>query len=163
MLAQSGRRGRLERRSACCQEHELILRMLRADARFGLCGNAASVYRVHDGESVSRKEPMRATPARMELTDRAAEYPESAGRISTARPCSLRRPAGVGPERLRFGPRFRRTALCQGVLPWKLVGELLASHSPALSARLRRAEDVARWTRKRRLMKSRDLAAVCRD
>lgn len=68
----------------CCQEHELLLRLLMAGSRFALADDAKSIYRFHGDASVSRRDPTLVIRTRMELTDRFAGYLEAKGRLTAA-------------------------------------------------------------------------------
>jgi len=63
-----------------CQEHELLLRFIRAGKRFGLYNEAATVYRLLSG-TVSRKNPLLTIQLRMELTDKLEAFLKQAGRL----------------------------------------------------------------------------------
>ena len=52
-----------------CQEHELLLRFIHAEKRFGLANKAEAVYRQHGSGTVSKKDPLRTIRLRLELTD----------------------------------------------------------------------------------------------
>lgn len=52
-----------------CQEHELLLRLIRGEKRFGFCRNLSAVYRHHSCSTVSKKDPLLTARLRMELTD----------------------------------------------------------------------------------------------
>jgi glycosyltransferase involved in cell wall biosynthesis len=67
---------------ACCQEHELVLRLLMAGRRFVLHNVAETVYRIHGTQTVSRRDPLRVIRVRMELTDRIEAWLESAARLT---------------------------------------------------------------------------------
>ena len=58
----------------CCQENELLLRLIRHGARFGLVDEYDAVYRYHAGVSISRGSPERVIRARMALTDEIEKY-----------------------------------------------------------------------------------------
>ncbi len=66
----------------CCQEHELLLRLLKAGSCFLPAKEPGAVYRFHGEGSVSRRDPLRVIRIRMELTDLAAEYLEHAGQLT---------------------------------------------------------------------------------
>jgi glycosyltransferase involved in cell wall biosynthesis len=68
----------------CCQEHELLLRLLQTGSHFMAAKERGSIYRVSKG-SVSRKDPLRVIRARMEITDRAVEYLRSIGGLTRER------------------------------------------------------------------------------
>jgi hypothetical protein len=67
----------------CCQEHELLLRMILQGRRFGAGRESRSVYRYRGLDSVSRKDPLRVIQTRMELTDRLAGHLKAAGRLTS--------------------------------------------------------------------------------
>jgi glycosyltransferase involved in cell wall biosynthesis len=52
-----------------CQEHELLLRLIRAGKRFGFHNSLSSVYRQHSNATVSKRDPLLTTRLRMKLTD----------------------------------------------------------------------------------------------
>ncbi|MBL8227495.1 MAG: glycosyltransferase [Bryobacterales bacterium] len=66
----------------CCQEHEMLLRMMLAGKQIALHNQPGVVYRQHGTGTVSRKDPLRTIRERMALTDRLAAHLESAGRMS---------------------------------------------------------------------------------
>jgi hypothetical protein len=68
----------------CCQEHELLLRLLMAGCRCEPCAQVGSIYRVQSEDSVSRKDPLRTIRTRMELTNRAEQYLRTNGLETTA-------------------------------------------------------------------------------
>jgi glycosyltransferase involved in cell wall biosynthesis len=139
----------------CCQEHELLLRLLMAGARFQSLNKPGAVARLHNAESVSRKDPLRTIRVRMELTDRAANYLQSSGRL--------------GPEHRRalFVARMEsaRSAYQQDpILAEELCRKAIAAgkwwrtSSPALGLRyqfalrtlgFQRTERLAAWNRER--------------
>lgn len=67
----------------CCQEHELIQRLLLAGKRFVPSRLAQSVYRVHGSESVSRSDPLRTTMTRSGLTSRLTQCLHSMGGLNS--------------------------------------------------------------------------------
>jgi glycosyltransferase involved in cell wall biosynthesis len=76
--------GRWNESQPACQEHELLLRFLCAGKRFGLWNQAATIYREHGTESVSRKNPLRTIRIRMELTDRLETFLKSTNQLAPA-------------------------------------------------------------------------------
>ncbi len=66
----------------CCQEHELLLRLLVAGERFALHNQAGAIYRTHSSETTSRKDPLRVIRLRMQLTDKLESLLKSSGRLS---------------------------------------------------------------------------------
>jgi len=52
-----------------CQEHELILRYIMAKKKFVLCNKANSVYRIHNGISISRINKKATIHERMKIID----------------------------------------------------------------------------------------------
>jgi len=66
----------------CCQEHELLLRLLLAGRRIGLTNEPGTVYRQYGTGTVSRKDPMRTIRERMKLTDCLVGSLETAGRMT---------------------------------------------------------------------------------
>lgn len=68
----------------CCQEHELLLRLLKAGARFLLHREAGAVYRTHGAHTVSRKNPLQVIQVRMEITDWLVEYLAAEGLLTRA-------------------------------------------------------------------------------
>ncbi len=73
-----------------CQEHELILRLLIDGARFRNTSNQKTLYRVHDGVSVSRKNLSATVSTRMELTDRAESHLKAENAMTPERKNALR-------------------------------------------------------------------------
>jgi hypothetical protein len=67
----------------CCQEHELLLRMLMGGSRCEACHQAGSIYRFQ-GEGVSHKNPLRTIRMRAELTNRAEEHLRVTGNLTAA-------------------------------------------------------------------------------
>lgn len=63
----------------CCQEHELLLRLIRSKKRFGLARKAGIVYRRHGSVSVSRRDPLRVIRMRMQLSDNMEAHLEATG------------------------------------------------------------------------------------
>lgn len=72
-----------------CQEHELLLRLLMADKKVSYDPLQRTLYRVHAGESVSRRNPAQTTQTRMELTDRAERHLREQGELTAARRAAL--------------------------------------------------------------------------
>jgi len=68
----------------CCQEHELLLRLLTAGCRCEACTAVGSIYRFQGEDSVSRRDPLRTIRVRMDLTDRLVQLVESTGGLTTA-------------------------------------------------------------------------------
>lgn len=66
----------------CCQEHELLSRMIVAGHQFAFSDAAEVVYRKHSSTSVSRVDPLRVIRMRAEITDKIVAYLESAGRLT---------------------------------------------------------------------------------
>jgi glycosyltransferase involved in cell wall biosynthesis/peptidoglycan/xylan/chitin deacetylase (PgdA/CDA1 family) len=58
----------------CCQEHELLLRLIREQKKFGLWNEVRAVYRNHGTTTVSRKAPLRTIRVRMDLTNQCVEF-----------------------------------------------------------------------------------------
>jgi len=55
----------------CCQEHELVLRLLLADRTFRCLNEpVGAIYRYHGNATISKKNPERVTRIRMDLTDK---------------------------------------------------------------------------------------------
>uniref|UniRef100_Q01XL1 Glycosyl transferase, family 2 n=1 Tax=Solibacter usitatus (strain Ellin6076) TaxID=234267 RepID=Q01XL1_SOLUE len=73
----------------CCQEHELLLRLLVAGGRFITGSIPASVYRVHSEGTVSRRDPLRVIRIRMELTNRLVQYLDTIGNLTSAHRSAL--------------------------------------------------------------------------
>ena len=67
----------------CCQEHELILRLLLAGSRFALCRTPGAVYRKHGPDTISTRDPGRVMRIRMSLTNRLADYLRSTGKLDS--------------------------------------------------------------------------------
>lgn len=65
-----------------CQEHELILRLLRRGARFAFSPGAHTVYRRHGAPSVSRRDPLATIRRRMALTDEFESWLAAEDRLS---------------------------------------------------------------------------------
>jgi hypothetical protein len=57
-----------------CQEHELLLRMIKSGKRFGFWNQAEAVYRHHQPNTVSRKDPLQTVKMRMHLTDQCEQF-----------------------------------------------------------------------------------------
>jgi glycosyltransferase involved in cell wall biosynthesis len=57
-----------------CQEHELLLRLIRAEKKFGYRDQPHAVYRNHGTDTVSRKLPLQTIRMRMELTDQCVDF-----------------------------------------------------------------------------------------
>lgn len=81
--------GRWREDQPCCQEHELLLRMLMAGYAFEFLPEPLTIYRVHAGGSVSRGNVARTTGVRMQLTDRAEQHLIAAGGLTAARRSAL--------------------------------------------------------------------------
>ena len=139
----------------CCQEHELVLRLLTMGSRFVAQKERGSVYRVFDA-SVSRKDPLRVVKIRMEITDRAVEYLRSTGELTrerrkavfVARMESARSVVAKDPQ---LAEEFCKKAFA--------IGRLWGISSPALRLRyqiafrllgFRRTERFAAWARELR-------------
>lgn len=67
-----------------CQEHELLLRLMRAGKRLGIWNEAATLYRVYGAATVSRKDPLRTIRLRMELTREFEAFLRETGRLTPA-------------------------------------------------------------------------------
>jgi colanic acid biosynthesis glycosyl transferase WcaI len=75
--------GRWKEDQVACQEHELLLRLIQAKKRFGVCNHAAAVYRQHSSATVSKKDPLRTIRLRMELTDAFERFLAQQGGLSS--------------------------------------------------------------------------------
>jgi hypothetical protein len=58
----------------CCQEHELLLRLLMAGKRFGYRPGAGAIYRHWSSNTVSTRDPSQALLRRLAIVDAAEEY-----------------------------------------------------------------------------------------
>jgi glycosyltransferase involved in cell wall biosynthesis len=65
----------------CCQEHELILRLLMSGARFVLSQTPGAVYRKHGSTTISTGDPMRVIRMRRYLTDQLVQFAESSNKL----------------------------------------------------------------------------------
>ncbi len=52
-----------------CQEHELLLRLMKAGTKFGLWNQPGAVYRYHSSDTVSTRSPLRTIRIRMGITN----------------------------------------------------------------------------------------------
>ena len=59
---------------ACCQERELVLRLIMNNARFVFVEEAGAVYRYHGTSSVSRRNPKLVTEQRVLLVERLISF-----------------------------------------------------------------------------------------
>ena len=66
----------------CCQEHELLLRLMVAGHRFLLHHTAGVVYRQHSSATVSRRNPLLTIRTRMELTERMEKHLELSDKLT---------------------------------------------------------------------------------
>jgi glycosyltransferase involved in cell wall biosynthesis/peptidoglycan/xylan/chitin deacetylase (PgdA/CDA1 family) len=66
----------------CCQEHELLLRLIRKGKRFGLWNQAGAVYREHSTHTVSRKSPLQTIQIRMNLTNQCVDFVKHSGGLT---------------------------------------------------------------------------------
>jgi colanic acid biosynthesis glycosyl transferase WcaI len=123
--------GRWKEDQVACQEHELLLRFIRAEKRFGLCDHAAAVYRNHGSATVSKRDPLRTIRLRMELTDEFERFlrhnqglsPVHRKLLYTARMESAR---SAWPYDQAYASELRRQASAEGrqwisgcpALPW---------------------------------------------
>lgn len=73
----------------CCQEHELLLRLIMAGCRFGLLNEPLAVYRIHGMHTVSNRDPLRTARERMRLTDRMEAFLLETGGLSPAHRAAL--------------------------------------------------------------------------
>ena len=104
----------------CCQEHELLLRLIQAKCRFAHHKHAAAVYRTHGQNTVSRRNPLQVIQVRMELTDRLIDSLRAEGCLTrthrealyTARMESARSAWGLDPD-----------------FAWRLAAKAKAEHS----------------------------------
>ncbi len=69
----------------CCQENELLLRLIIFGARFGLVDEPQLVYRFHGEQTVSKKSPQAVIHQRMLLTDQLLEYLLKKGQMNSER------------------------------------------------------------------------------
>ena len=69
----------------CCQENELLLRLFRAEVRFGLVDAYDAVYRFHNADSVSRRFPERVIRQRARLIDEFEAMLSQRNQLSDAR------------------------------------------------------------------------------
>lgn len=69
---------------SCCQEHELLLRLMTAECRAGLWNEAGVVYRRHSGGSVSSRDPLRVLQTQMALLERFERFLAQKGRLTPA-------------------------------------------------------------------------------
>jgi glycosyltransferase involved in cell wall biosynthesis len=73
----------------CCQEHELILRLLLAGSRFILSPEPGAVYRKHGPNTITTRDPMRVVRIRMSLTNRFEQHLRSAGMLNAKHRAAL--------------------------------------------------------------------------
>ncbi len=66
----------------CCQEHELLLRLMLVGKRIALTKEPGAVYRQHGTGTVSRKDPMRTLRERMKLSDCLAKHLDTTGQMN---------------------------------------------------------------------------------
>ena len=64
-----------------CQEHELLLRIIKRSAKVASLSEPGSVYRLHGTASVSRKDPLRTARLQSALLDEMQSYLEQNGRF----------------------------------------------------------------------------------
>src|SRR5205823_6647856 len=58
----------------CCQEHELLLRLLIAGKRFVFSPSAGAIYRHWSSSTISTKDPLQTLTKRLELADAAEDH-----------------------------------------------------------------------------------------
>jgi glycosyltransferase involved in cell wall biosynthesis len=68
----------------CCQEHELILRLLMGGARFALLNEPLAVYRDHRQDRISKRDVMRTAKVRMALTDQVERHLQNSALLTDA-------------------------------------------------------------------------------
>jgi glycosyltransferase involved in cell wall biosynthesis len=73
----------------CCQEHELLLRLLLAESRFAQSQTPGAVYRHHGSNTISTLHPMRVIRIRMSLTDRLEQHLKSSGQLNSSHRAAL--------------------------------------------------------------------------
>ncbi len=74
--------GRWNESQPCCQDAELLLRLILGDSRFGLVEEYGIFYRQHGNQTVSKRDPRRTITERMKLTDRLEKHLIDSGRLS---------------------------------------------------------------------------------
>jgi len=72
-----------------CQEHELVLRLIKAGKKFALAPEALGVNRIQYDNSVSRRSPLNTLLQRMALSDNLEEYLKSRGEMTEERRVAL--------------------------------------------------------------------------
>ncbi len=73
----------------CCQEHELLFRLLIGKSRFAFSPTPGAVYRQHGSNTISKRDPMRVIRMRMSITDRLEEHLKASGTLSAAHRAAL--------------------------------------------------------------------------
>jgi hypothetical protein len=69
----------------CCQEHELYLRLLKAEKRFTYCSGAQAVYRQWSERTVCKRDVPEVHRRRLEIEQGAEDFLRSRGELTAAR------------------------------------------------------------------------------
>ncbi len=65
-----------------CQEHELVFRLITSGSKFGVWNQAATVYRHHDRNTVSTRNPLQTIKVHMEILDRFEAWLTETGQLN---------------------------------------------------------------------------------
>jgi glycosyltransferase involved in cell wall biosynthesis len=69
----------------CCQEHELYLRLLKAEKRFAYCGGADAVYRQWSEHTVCKRDMPEVYHRRLEIEQAAEDFLRGRGELTLER------------------------------------------------------------------------------
>ncbi len=136
-----------------CQEHELLLRMMKGGTRFSLVNRPGAVYRIHETASVSRRDPLRTVRLQMELLDRLQDQLARRGEMTVNhRKALFSARMGAARTAWKTDPALARTLAKQakstGV--WWINGSAALPMSFQMTVRLlgyANAERLAEWQR----------------
>jgi glycosyltransferase involved in cell wall biosynthesis len=65
-----------------CQEHELIFRLMKNKAHFGVWNQPGTVYRYHSTNTTSRNDPLHTMQTRMDILEKFEDWLRREGRLS---------------------------------------------------------------------------------
>jgi glycosyltransferase involved in cell wall biosynthesis len=83
--------GRWNESQVCCQDAELLLRLILQKSRFGLVEGYDMIYRQHGNDTVSKRDPERTIQERMKLTDQLEKHLVDSKQLSDKQKAALAR------------------------------------------------------------------------
>lgn len=138
----------------CCQEHEVIYRLITSGKRFRYSEYAGSVYRIHGSDTISHRDPALVIRTRMSLTDQMDAYLRESGRKSHHHRVALYIARMEAARSLysfdqRLARHYYRKAIQEGrPFVWSSPALPFTYQVASLLSSLDGAETIAAWWRK---------------